>query len=235
MWFRSVLTAFAFLVPCMAVAQPAPPAPDPGPHVYSDAGNIFIERDGAKTQLTKSEQDVDPVLSPDGKYVVYTRQGRARSVNGYNLGQFCTSTPNPDELRQVNADGTDDKLLLYGRRGDAEDQLCDFRSKQFTSDGRRLYFLSPAWTATAALHVYDTRARKEHYMMPANDLLVLNFCSGEHKDDIVIEAHRYFALGGSYDWYWLYDAAGKKELGPLGHFDNPDAVVAQAHSEWCKQ
>jgi hypothetical protein len=24
-------------------------------------------------------------------------------------------------------------------------------------------------------------------------------------------------------------------LGPLGHFDNPDAMVAQAHSEWCKQ
>ena len=150
------------------------------------------------------------------------------------MGQFCTSTPNPDELRQVNADGTDDKLLLYGRKGDAEDQLCDFRSKQFSSDGRRLYFLSPAWTATGALHVYDTRTRKEHYLMPANDLLVLNFCSGEHKDNIVIEAHRYFALGGSYDWYWLYDATGKKELGPLGHFDSPDAMVAQAHGEWCK-
>ena len=60
--------------------------------------------------------------------------------------------------------------------------------------------------------------------MPANDLLVLNFCPGEHKDDIVIEAHRYFVFGGSYDWYWLYDSTGKKELGPLGHFDNPDAA-----------
>jgi hypothetical protein len=233
MWIRSVLAAFALLLPSLAVAQPAPAAPDPGPHVYSDAGNIFIERAGTKTQLTKSEQDAEPVLSPDGKYVVYTRQGRARS--GYDLGQFCTTTPNRDELRQVNVDGTEDKPLINGRRGDAEDQLCVFRNKQFSSDGRRLYFLSPAWTATGALHVYDTRTHKERYLMPANDLLVLNFCSGEHKDDIVIEAHRYFVFGGSYDWYWLYDSTAKKELGPLGHFDNPDAMVAQAHSEWCKQ
>jgi hypothetical protein len=233
MWLRSVLTAFALLLPRIAMAQSAPAAPDPSPHVYSDAGNIFIERAGAKMQLTNSEQDAEPVLSPDGKSVVYTRQGRARS--GYDLGQFCTTTPNRDELRQVNVDGTEDKPLINGRRGDAEDQLCVFRNKQFSSDGRRLYFLSPAWTATGALHVYDTRTHKERYLMPANDLLVLNFCAGEHKDDIVIEAHRYFVFGGSYDWYWLYDSTAKKELGPLGHFDNPDAMVAQAHSEWCKQ
>jgi hypothetical protein len=235
MWFRSVLTAFALLLPCMAVAQPAGPAADPAPHVYSDAGNIFIEHDGAKTQLTKSEQDVDPVLSPDGKYVVYTRQGRARSISGYDLGQFCTNTPSPDQLRQVNIDGTEDKPLINGHKGDAEDQLCVFRNKQFSSDGRRLYFLSPAWTATGALHVYDTRTHKLRFLMPANDLLVLNFCPGEHEDDIVVEAHRYFVFGGSYDWYWLYDSTGKKELGPLGHFDNPDAVAALAHSEWCKE
>jgi len=38
--------------------------------VYSDAGNIFIDRDGTKTKLTTSEMDVDPVLSPNGAFVV---------------------------------------------------------------------------------------------------------------------------------------------------------------------
>jgi len=46
MWLRSVLTAFALLLPRIAMAQSAPAAPDPGPHVYSDAGNIFIELNG---------------------------------------------------------------------------------------------------------------------------------------------------------------------------------------------
>ncbi len=189
--------------------------------MYSDAGNIFIERDGTKTQLTKSEQDVDPVLSPDGKYVVYTRQGRARSINGYDLGQFCTNTPSPDQLRQVNIDGTEDKPLINGHKGDAEDQLCVFRNKQFSSDGRRLYFLSPAWTATGALHVYDTRTHKLRFLMPANDLLVLNFCPGEHKDDIVVEAHRYFVFGGSYDWYWLYELDRQEGTGASRTFRQP--------------
>jgi hypothetical protein len=47
--------------------------------VYSDAGSIFIERAGRTTKLTASEMDVDPVLSPSGTFVVYTRQGRGRS------------------------------------------------------------------------------------------------------------------------------------------------------------
>jgi hypothetical protein len=251
MWLRFLPLAFALLVPCFAAAQPATPAapaappaaaqptaPPPAAHpvaprVYSDAGNIFIERNGVKTQLTKSEQDIRPVLSLDGGFVVYTRQGRGRSVRGYDLGEFCIDTPKPDELRQVNVDGTDDKLLIEGRKGDAEQQLCDFRSKQFSSDGRRLYFLSPGWTTSGALHVYDTRTHEQHFLLPANDLLVLNFCTGKYRDDLVVQSHRYFLFGGSYDWYWLYDPTGKKELGPIGHFEGPDAMVKAAHQDWC--
>jgi hypothetical protein len=217
-----------------APAHPAPPAPPAPPRVFSDTGNIFIERGGVKTQLTKSEQDIDPVLSPDGAFVVYTRQGRGRSVPGYDLGQFCVAAPKPDQLRAVNADGSDDRLLIEGRKGEAEAQLCDFRSKQFSSDGRRIYFLAPAWTTSGALHVYDLRTREQRFVLPANDLLVLNFCSGRYQDDLVVEQHRYFVFGASYDWYFLYDAAGKKELGPLGHFDAPDAVAKAARQDWCK-
>jgi len=245
-----LLVAFALLLPAAAnaaptaPATPAAPTPSPAapvkpatpapPHVYSDAGNIYIERNGTKTQLTKSEQDVDPALSPDGQTVVYTRQGRGRGVLGYDLGQFCVDTPKPDQLRAVNADGSDDRLLLEGRRGEAEAQLCDFRNKQFSADGKRFYFLSPSWTTSGALHVYELRTHEQHFVLPANDLLVLNFCSGKFQDNLVVEQHRYLVFGGSYDWYWLFDGAGKKEIGPVGHFDNPDAVTRAAHEEWCK-
>jgi|SRR5208282_6165992 len=228
MWHRILLTALAIVSACAAKAAA------PAAHVYSDAGNIFIASNGTKTQLTKSEQDVEPVLSPSGTFVVFTRQGRGRSVQGYDLDQVCTTSPKPDELRQVNVDGSGDKLLLNGRKGDPQDQLCDFRSKQFSSDGQRLYFLSPGWTTSGTLHVYDMRTRDERFVLPANDLLVLNFCADKYKDDLVVLAHRYFLFGGSYDWYWLYDSSGKKELGPLGEFANPDDMVKAAHEEWCK-
>jgi hypothetical protein len=65
--------------------------------VYSDAGSIFIERPGGTTKLTASEMDVDPVLSPNGAFVVFTRQGRGRSRRHYEPHQFCPTEPRPDE------------------------------------------------------------------------------------------------------------------------------------------
>ncbi len=234
-WHRIVLAVVATLpfslLPSFGLAQGAPP------RVYSDAGNIYIERGGAnnaiRTKLTSSEMDVDPVLAPNGAYIVYTRQGRGRTVHGYDTSQVCSAEPRPDELRQINADGSGDKLLLKGRKGSPERQLCDFRNKQFSADGRRLYFLTPGWATSGALHVIDMRSGDERFVTPANNLLVLSFCRNKYKDDLVVLVHRYFLLGGSYDWYWLYDPTGKKELGPLGQFDNPDDMVRQAHGVWC--
>jgi hypothetical protein len=202
--------------------------------VYSDAGSIFIERAGRTTKLTASEMDVDPVLSPSGTFVVYTRQGRGRSRRHYEPHQFCPTEPRPDELRRINLDGSDDRLLLKGRRGAPDVQLCDFKSKQFSSDGRRLYFLTPGWARSDALHVYDVRASEERFLLPANDVLVLNFCRSYYKDHLIVLSHRNFFLGGSYDWYWLYDPAGKNELGPLGEFASREDLVRTAHGEWCE-
>jgi WD40-like Beta Propeller Repeat len=229
--YRLLVMAIAVALPC--VLPRAGATQDTSPQVYSDAGNIVIERNGAKTKLTSSEMDVDPVLSPNGSIVVYTRQGRGRSVHGYDVSQVCTIDPRPDELRQINADGTGDKLLLKGQKGDPNEQLCDFKSKQFSSDGRRLYFLTPGSDSSGALHVLDMRSGDDRFVIAANDLLVLNFCPNKYKDDLVVLQRRDFLLGGSYHWYWLYDSTGKKELGPLGEFDNPDDMVRQAHGVWC--
>jgi hypothetical protein len=229
--YRLLVMAVAVVLPC---ALPrAGTAQDAGPQVYSDAGNIVIERNGAKTKLTSSEMDVDPVLAPNGSVIVYTRQGRGRSVHGYDVSQVCMTDPRPDELRQINADGTGDKLLLKGQKGDPDEQLCDFKSKQFSSDGRRLYFLTPGSDSSGALHVFDMHSGDDHFVITANDLVVLNFCPNKYKDDLVVLQRRDFLLGGSYNWYWLYDSTGKKELGPLGEFDNPDDMVRQAHGVWC--
>ena len=63
--------------------------------------------------------------------------------------------------------------------------------------------------------------------MPANDVIVLSACeSKEHRDALVVGQHRYFVTGGSYDWYWLYDRTGRKEIAPLGEHDSEQAVLA---------
>ena len=220
---RLMLAGLAVVLPAIGFAQPQ------APRVYSDGDGIMLERDGNKTQLTKSRQDTDPVISPDGRTVFYTRRAA-----GERDPQFCSRPPKADELRQVGIDGKDDKLLLSGHWGDPESQLCDFSNKQFSRDGRRLYFMSPGWATSGALHVYDLRTRDERYLVPANDFLVLSYCANEHKDDLAVLSHRYFVFGGSYDWYWLYDASGKKELGPLGEFAHREDLIKAARDEWCR-
>ena len=70
---------------------------------------------------------------------------------------------------------------MKGRGGGPAHQLCDFKSKQFSFDGRRLYFLTPAWATSDALHTFDMRASEEDFLLPANDVLVLNFCLSNTK------------------------------------------------------
>jgi len=39
--------------------------------------------------------------------------------------------------------------------------------------------------------------------------------SGEYKDCLLVQQHKYFVGGGSYDWFWLLRPDGK-EVGPVG-------------------
>jgi hypothetical protein len=137
--------------------------------VYSDGGNIFAERNGTKTQLTKSSHDAEPVLSPDGLTVVFTRKAGSADDDD----QFCGDKSKDDELRAISIDGKNERVLLHGRKGEGGRQLCGFRGKQFTSDGHSLYFLTPGWATSGALHVYDMGKQAERFVMPANDVIVL--------------------------------------------------------------
>ena len=86
-WLLSAI--FALLLPEIAAGQPA------APRVVSEGNGIVLERDGSKKELTRSPQDVEPVLSPDGRLVYYTRRAA-----GPRDEQFCG--PKADELRVVS-------------------------------------------------------------------------------------------------------------------------------------
>jgi len=187
-------------------------------------GNIVLLQDGRERQLTKSGKDAGPVLSPDGKSVAFTRVGNPASTGSQG---DCKSGAQADELRRIRVDGTGEELLVRGREGknDPKQSICDFSSKQFSSDGRYIYFLSPAWATSAALHRYDINTKALTFVIDANDVIVLNDCKkAENRDNIVVNQHRYFVVAGSYDWYWLFDGSGKKEKGPVGEYDSTQAV-----------
>lgn len=203
-------------------------APAKGPlAVIVENGNVVLVKGGQRRTLTHLGRDSEPALTPDGQWVVYTRS--ARPVSQQADYDDCAARPGPDELRRVGADGSGDDLLLAGRAGETPEQaLCGFQAKQFSSDGATLYFLSPAWTTSSALHAFDVTARTSRFVMPANDLLVVSWCTSEDmRDALIVQQHRYFRFGGSFDWYWLFDRTGGKEIGPVGEFESADAIKTE--------
>ena len=190
--------------------------------VEIDGGNVVLTKDGSRTQLTDQGRDREAVLSPDGQWVYFTRTAEAAQRSDDDEFPDCTALSSPDELRRIRVDGSDDTLLMTGRPGtEPKDALCGFFDKQFSADGTTLYFLSPAWTTSGALHAMTIDSKAVRYVIPANAYAVLSQCTSEElAGAIVAEQHRYFVLGGSYDWYWLFDPGGTKEVGPVGEFDS---------------
>jgi hypothetical protein len=200
-----------------------PSAASAAPSVTVKDGNIVLMQNGQQRQLTRSGKDAAPALSPDGKWVAFTRVGNPASTGSQG---DCKSGAQADELRRIQVDGSGEELLVHGQEGkEPKQSICDFSRKQFTSDGRSIYFLSPAWAVSSALHRYDVRTKALTFMMDANDVIVLNDCKKpENRDNLVVNQHRYFVVAGSYDWYWLFDSTGKKEKGPVGDYENEQAA-----------
>lgn len=172
-------------------------------------GNVqFTDTSGKTTALTSSGRDSAPVLAPDGKWVAFVRK-----VDGKKIATGSDEVE-PTELWQVRIDGKEPSVLVRGRDSQKpESVIAAFENLQFSTNGKQLYFVTPAWATSGAVHVVDTTNRKERYLFPGNDLRVVT--SGEYKDCLLVQQHRYFIGGGSYDWFWLLRPDGK-EVGPVG-------------------
>ena len=172
-------------------------------------GNIqFTDKTGKTTALTSSGKDSDAVLAPDGKWVAFVRK-----IDGKKIATGSDEM-DPTELWQVRIDGKESSLLLRCRDSQKpESVIAAFETLQFSTNGKLLYFVTPAWATSGAVHVVDTTNRKERYLFAGNNLKVVP--AGEYKDCLLVQQHKYFVGGGSYDWFWLLRADGK-EVGPVG-------------------
>lgn len=167
-------------------------------------GNVIL----AGKTLTNSGHDSEPVLSPDKKWIAFVRTIPGKKIS------TGTGEADATELWQIRADGKELTALVRPKGGDKmQSILAGFSKPQFSSNGKLVYFLSEAWTTSGALHVVDTTNGKEHFVCPAAEFEVI--LSGEYRDDLLVQQHRYFIGGGSFDWFWLLKPDGK-EVGPVG-------------------
>ena len=179
--------------------------------VTIDQGNIVFNGQ----TLTHDGVDSDPVLSPDQKSIVFNR----RSAPSPSM-KLCDT--DAQELWTISIDGSSPrKLLSTHGEDDSHLAICAFDAKQFSSDGKLLYFETPAWVTSGATHVFDFRIGKERFVVASNGLKVLNDCkSKKYRDHLLVNQHRYYKSGGSYDAEFLYTPQGKE----IRMIDDPRSV-----------
>ncbi len=166
--------------------------------VTENQGNIYGDK---AQQLTSLGRDSQPVLSPDGKQVVFVRAA-AEPDNQAN------------ELWLMDISGNNAHAIVLGHDDeDMKKNLTALNNPLFALNGKAVYFLSAAWATSNAVHVFDLTTNKQHFVTDGNSLELVP--SGKYKGYLIVSEHRYHKSGGSYEDFWLVSPQGKaiKSLG----------------------
>jgi hypothetical protein len=174
-------------------------------------GNVYRTIDGMQLQLTATGLDREAALSPDGRTVAFVR-----STPGL-VTETAMGLEQLTELRTISIDGGDERLLLSGRARRPEVNelpLADLSDLHFSPNGYRIYFESAAAVVQRAVHAVDLAGNVQQVSL-GSIVAVLPDGPGSYAGHLVVEQHRYFLSGGSYDWAWLIAPDGS-EVGPVG-------------------
>lgn len=161
--------------------------------VIEKQSNIFYDAElGKLQQLTSSGKDSQPALSPDGKFVAFVR---ATDNQGTELWLMDSAGSNARAIVQNQAD------------------MPEINNPLFALNSKALYFQTATWATSNAIHLYDLKANKHHFVTDGNSLELVP--KGKYKNYLIVTKHKYFKGGGSYEDYCLVSPKGK-EIKSLG-------------------
>lgn len=213
--FRQVGIALLGCLPASALAQSDSSLHDVcaqqghmGLDVVQQANVLLLKKNGAVSIFSNSGLDDNPMLSPDGSLLVFTRRTNG-SVVGTELHVRSTSNPNVDLL--VFAD-----TVPYGVR-----QLPEKVSPQFSPNGRAIYFLVGTSDTSWGLARLDIAARTVSLLRETG---IAEYCVlgvGSLKGSIIARLRKQRLFGLWSDWYWLLNSEGKETdaVGPEAFLD----------------
>jgi len=146
-----------------------------------------------------SRTPIEYVVAPGGKVTYYIMSVPGKDADG---------NQNTEIEAGVDGNSSFNVLLTPTPGNDAAQNLTGFSHLFLSPDSKTLYFQTEAWVTSNAIHAMNLTTKKVSYVTSGTVHCVV--LSGEHQGDLVVEQHRYFAQGGSYNALWLYDPSGKE-------------------------
>lgn len=140
--------------------------------VYEENGNIFIKVGGKVTQLTDTEMDSEPILSPDGRWVVFSRELEDTFKEcEREIDWECPY----DQLRIIDLESKTERMILESREKekDVKKVIYYFKSKTFSPDSQTIYFVTSAYAVSDAIRAVDIDGKNDRYVTDGNTVQVV--------------------------------------------------------------
>jgi len=206
--------AFAALMASLLVSPiqttPTASAPD---------GNVYLEMNGTRRQLTRLGLDSDPVVSPNGQKVAFIRVvGRA------------TEEGVPDFTSLLVHDLRTGQASAFGGTMNNGREIASFSNPVFSLDGGFIYVEVPEYATSNSVYQVNISTRAVRKVIDGNQTRVIR--TGRYRGYLLVWRHQYYDAPnfGSYEAAYVV-RPDAKELFEVRAARNNEAALEHWLSE----
>ena len=185
-----------------------------GTHVTVSASraNTSIVTTGGRTYVVPNIDFQSPQAPPSTSFEVNEVVTAPGGRTNYYIKTLPDRNKSGDPKMVIEAtydlNTTSNILLTSKPANDPKQNMDGFKHLFLSPDGKTLYFQTDAWATSNAVHAITIANKQVSFVAPGEIACVV--LAGQYQGDLVIEQHRYFVQGGSYDNLWLFDPSGKE-------------------------
>jgi len=210
--------------------------------VMEKEGDLYLKIQDNEIRLTHTGLNKSPIIHPGGEWIYYIKTTEAK--NNGDMGSvdppigYIGNYVFKEEIWRMKISGEGKSFVYKSSRSPEPNQtwytLSSIDNIQFSPSGDKIYFQSDPYTVTGTIWVMESDGSNAQLMSSGHSIRIIESntdgTDNRYKGYLIIQQHRYFTFGGSYDWYWLFDPDFKK-IGPIG--DNiPDDLSFYNQTVW---